>query len=84
MKLIIVLVLAISLNAESRYFSDKQRSIIYLRDSGTCGLCGKFVTLRKYDTDHVLPWSKGGKTTLNNGQVTHQSCNRSKGNRYKK
>jgi 5-methylcytosine-specific restriction endonuclease McrA len=28
--------------------------------------------------DHILPYSKGGKTVPENGQLAHRSCNASK------
>ncbi|RKY53653.1 MAG: HNH endonuclease, partial [Candidatus Neomarinimicrobiota bacterium] len=31
--------------------------------------------------DHIIPWSKGGETTVENGQALCQRCNGSKGNR---
>lgn len=31
------------------------------------------------DADHILPWSKGGKTTPENCQMLCVACNRSKG-----
>jgi len=67
-------------NKTTRYFSDEQRTEIYLRDKGVCQLCNTPVTLKKFDCDHIIPWSKGGQTTISNGQCTCQTCNRSKGN----
>ncbi|KAK9669222.1 hypothetical protein RND81_13G116800 [Saponaria officinalis] len=34
-----------------------------------------------HDFDHILPYSKGGKSTLDNCQVLQATVNRSKGNR---
>ncbi|XP_074316963.1 uncharacterized protein LOC141653183 isoform X1 [Silene latifolia] len=34
-----------------------------------------------HDYDHILPYSKGGKSTLDNCQVLQATVNRSKGNR---
>lgn len=31
------------------------------------------------DADHIVPWSKGGKTTAENCQMLCIACNRSKG-----
>jgi 5-methylcytosine-specific restriction endonuclease McrA len=33
------------------------------------------------EVDHIIPFSKGGKTELSNGQITHRYCNRAKNNR---
>ena len=32
------------------------------------------------EIDHIIPFSKGGKTTLDNAQLTHMHCNRSNEN----
>lgn len=34
-----------------------------------------------HDYDHIVPYSKGGKSTLENCQVLQATVNRSKGNR---
>lgn len=28
--------------------------------------------------DHIIPWSEGGKTTEDNGQMLRKNCNRTK------
>ena len=66
---------------KKRLFSDSLRTEIYLRDKAMCQICGTFVTIDNYDCDHIIPFSKGGETSLNNGQCTCKKCNRSKGNR---
>lgn len=30
------------------------------------------------ELDHIIPHSKGGKTELQNAQITHKSCNAQK------
>ncbi|WP_312854231.1 HNH endonuclease [Tsukamurella spumae] len=39
----------------------------------------KIFALGDMDADHIVPWSKGGKTDAANGQMLCVSCNRSKG-----
>lgn len=39
----------------------------------------KVFALGDMDADHIVPWSKGGKTDAANGQMLCVSCNRSKG-----
>ena len=31
------------------------------------------------EADHIIPYSQGGTTTIDNLQITCRSCNRSKG-----
>lgn len=47
----------------------------------TCKICGQTIHLiDDAETDHILPYSKGGKTNKENAQVTHRFCNRNKSN----
>ncbi len=46
-----------------------------------CALCGITSRERPLDVDHIIPRSKGGKSTRENLQVLCSKCNRSKGNR---
>jgi len=46
-------------------------------DNPTCVYCGDRAT----QVDHVLPWSRGGRTTVDNGVPACASCNASKGPR---
>ena len=31
--------------------------------------------------DHIIPWSKGGQTVLENAQLVHSTCNKYKQDR---
>jgi hypothetical protein len=72
---------------ENRAFSELARIIIYRRDKGFCQQClreGKpeneaKVSWSKYQADHVLPHSKGGKTDIENGELLCAYHNQSKG-----
>lgn len=55
--------------------------VLYERDRGTCGICGKHVTLRHASIDHVLPLSKGGAHSYANTRIAHLRCNIRRGNR---
>ena len=46
-----------------------------------CALCGISAKDRPLDVDHIVPRSKGGKSSADNLQVLCSKCNRSKGNR---
>ena len=48
---------------------------IFLRDAYTCQYCGTTVTEVTATLDHVLPVSKGGKTTWENSATACKSCN---------
>jgi hypothetical protein len=63
-----------------RNFTDEERIIAWQSSSRICSICNQtIVSVSDYDLDHIIPHNKGGKTTLSNAQVTHASCNRSKG-----
>ena len=46
-----------------------------------CALCGISAKDRPLDVDHIVPRSKGGRSSVDNLQVLCSKCNRSKGNR---
>lgn len=63
----------------SRRFNKKSvRNALWLEANGRCANCG--VRLPDgWDADHVVPWSKGGKTNFYNGQALCPKCNTLKG-----
>lgn len=67
-----------------RMFTHEQRLAIFRRDNGMCRLkihCdGKKCEWDNWQADHIVPWSRGGKTTVQNGQVACSECNASKSN----
>jgi hypothetical protein len=73
----------------NRNFSELQRIIIYRKGKGLCQQCLREdvpekeakVSWSKYQADHVLPHSKGGKTIIENGELLCSFHNQSKGNR---
>jgi hypothetical protein len=73
----------IRLKDNQRDFTYLQRLAIFRRDIGVCQLrikCdGAKLTWDDWHCDHIQPWSKGGKTTVENGQVSCSACNTSKG-----
>ncbi len=66
-----------------RDFTYLQKLAIFRRDKGICQLrikCkGNKLTWDNWHCDHKTPWSKGGQTTVENGQVSCSDCNLSKG-----
>lgn len=57
------------------------RALVLMRDGARCQLCGaearNGATLH---VDHVVPWSEGGETTLENLQILCHVCNIGKSN----
>ena len=66
-----------------RLFSHEQRLAIFSRDGGLCQVRTKCHRAKcewdAWQADHKIAWSQGGKTTVENGQVSCQECNASKG-----
>jgi 5-methylcytosine-specific restriction endonuclease McrA len=54
---------------------------IYARDGYRCQYCGLACTTDELTYDHVVPRSKGGKTTWENIVSACYACNRTKANR---
>ncbi|MCE9624669.1 MAG: HNH endonuclease [Deltaproteobacteria bacterium] len=52
---------------------------IYLRDRNTCQYCGKGFPRYELNLDHVIPRSRGGRTTWENVVCSCIDCNRRKG-----
>src|SRR3989344_2367276 len=53
---------------------------LYSIQNGKCFICEKLLDLDKdkWEIDHIIPRSKGGKDDENNYAVTHEWCNRNK------
>ncbi len=65
-----------------RAFSKGMKERKYYEQGGNCSHCGKHGTMSDMEADHVVPYSKGGKTEYSNLQILCRPCNRSKGNRF--
>ena len=60
---------------EPRFFDFAFRRQLFNR-SPECKLCGNQIHLFDDSTvDHIMPYSKGGKTVPENGQLAHRTCN---------
>ena len=57
------------------------RQNIYLRDKCTCQYCGQKLPRNELNLDHVIPRSKGGRTTWENVVCSCIPCNLTKGSR---
>lgn len=58
-----------------RAFSDKEKQKMFQQQAGVCPSCEEKFELAQMDADHITPWTKGGKTTLENGQMLCRPCN---------
>lgn len=60
---------------EPRFFGFEFRKQLYDK-SPVCRLCKNEIhSLDDSTVDHVIPYSKGGKTTSGNAQLAHRGCN---------
>lgn len=69
------------------YLNDKlllwERENSKNRNGIKCALCNQSILdFKDAEVDHIIPWSKGGQTILENGQLVHSTCNRMKSNNY--
>lgn len=62
-----------------RAFTPKMARAAFERQKGVCPKCGKTFTINQMQADHIMPWSKGGKTIAENCQMLCADCNRRKG-----
>ncbi|MDR0509756.1 MAG: HNH endonuclease [Rikenellaceae bacterium] len=51
---------------------------VYTRDGGRCVYCG---SIQNIHIDHIIPFSKGGATNVENLQLLCQKCNLEKSNK---
>jgi hypothetical protein len=60
---------------EPRFFDYTFREQLF-KKSAKCQLCGNQIHVLSDSTvDHIHPYSKGGKTVPENGQLAHRGCN---------
>lgn len=55
--------------------------LIYAKDGGICGICGKPLEMSDFSIDHIVPISKGGGHVEGNVHSAHKLCNIRRGNR---
>lgn len=66
--------------------SSKHRKIRLARDlirkqDFDCPLCGRIMTFKTCNVDHIIPRSRGGSNARLNLRLTHVVCNRLRGNK---
>lgn len=52
-----------------RTFDAKQRAQAYERQDGKCNMCGEKFNIEEMHADHIVPFSKGGLTEVDNCQM---------------
>ena len=53
--------------SQQRLFSSSQRQMIFEDCGGKCAQCSIELSQTNFHADHIVPFSKGGKTSLENG-----------------
>lgn len=64
-----------------RGFTLSQRRAAYEKQKGVCPICKKHFEFEEMHGDHILSWSKGGKTTPDNLQMLCTTDNLAKSNK---
>jgi predicted Zn-ribbon and HTH transcriptional regulator len=59
--------------------SERLKVQVLMRDGNKCRLCGVTLIGDNIHFDHIIPWSKGGETTLENLQILCDIHNLAKG-----
>lgn len=62
-----------------RAFSDNIKKTVYEKQQHKCNECQKEFDFKDMEADHIKPWSKGGRTVLENCQMLCRKHNREKG-----
>ena len=62
-----------------RFFTKRMRTILLIKAGNRCKKCSKILD-KSFHADHIIPFSKKGRTTLNNAQALCAYCNLKKGN----
>ena len=82
---IIPKVIRLKHNVKRKHLRDYKvsRVGVFSRDNYTCQYCGDNLNVSECTIDHVVPISKGGRTTWHNVVTACYPCNNSKGNNPK-
>lgn len=57
------------------------KNLVFAREKGRCAYCGVLVSKHNKTIDHVIPSSRGGKTTFKNCVLCCKKCNDLKGDK---
>jgi 5-methylcytosine-specific restriction endonuclease McrA len=69
------------LDPNRRWFTRSEVTAAWLRQGRRCIDCLRTMPRDLIEGDHIIPWSKGGLTTIDNLHARCVACNRHKGNR---
>lgn len=71
-----------------RFFTRDDKKVLFenlingkVKGKKLCPNCQKELAFDEFEIDHILAWSKGGKTALTNAQLLCKSCNVKKSNK---
>jgi hypothetical protein len=76
---VVRLLKAINTNFNKKMPYSKQS--VFIRDGYKCQYCGKELNVKNATVDHVLPTSKGGKSSFTNCVTACRVCNHWKGDK---
>lgn len=69
------------MNQGNRFFSENVKRQLF-HPGYKCSYCGnEILNPEDCEIDHVIPFSVGGSTDIQNAQLLHRYCNQSKGNK---
>lgn len=70
-----------------RFFTRDDKKFLFeklrlgkIKGKKLCPNCNRELSFDEFEIDHIVAWSKGGKTTLDNAQLLCKSCNIKKSN----
>lgn len=69
----------IACKLSKRTFSNTEKRTAYERQKGICPITGEYVPFEDMQADHIVPWWRGGTTTLDNLQMISKTANARKG-----
>lgn len=68
---------------ENRFFKKEDKFYLWNNKPHICEVCKQSIlSIDQAEVDHIMPYSLGGKTTIDNAQLIHSFCNKTKSNTY--
>jgi glutaredoxin len=64
-----------------RTFTEQQKREVYEKQKGICPITHQHYEFEAMEADHIIPWSQGGKTVVDNCQMVEKIANRKKYNK---